>query len=75
MKIAWLSKGKIKMLFVAFRAVLWSLSCLSLFKMLFTGGALHRPLFQMQNVIFSSGMQENEILLFQYFDVCGFGCV
>ena len=67
MKIAWLSKGKIKMLFVACRAVLWSLSCLALFKMLFTGGVLDTLLFQMQNVIFSSGMHRKPDFAFSIF--------
>ena len=67
LKIAWLSKGKIKMLFVACGAALWSLSCLALFKMLFTGGVLDRLLFQMQNVIFSSGMHRKSDFAFSIF--------
>ena len=63
------------MLFVACRAVLWSLSCLALFKMLVTGGVLDRLLFQMQMLSSVQACTENQILLFQYFDVCGFGCV
>ena len=55
------------MLFVACRAVLWSLSCLALFKMLFTGGVLDRLLFQMQNVIFSSGMHRKSDFAFPIF--------
>ena len=68
-------KGKDQNVFVACRAFLWSLSCLALFKMLFTSGALDRLLFQMQNVICSSGMHRKPDFAFQYFDVCGFGCV
>ena len=55
------------MLFVACQAVLWSLSCLALFKMLFTGGVLDRLLFQMQNVIFSSGMHRKSDFAFSIF--------
>ena len=55
------------LLFVACRAVLWSLSCLALLKMLFNSGALYRLLFQMQNVIFSSGMHRKPDFAFSLF--------